>query len=131
LNTIIEKIQGLLAHKAKADALPAETKLKYVEAYNQVVAGIAGHYLDFLMLDNFNFVNTPDIDPLITWDYEINSEILSITLKDMAQKYENKKAYVEWMCKSLIPEVDVSFREKDQGRFGKCIQAAMQQIKNV
>lgn len=125
-----QEIQALLARKAKADALSAETKLKYAEAYNQIVTEIVRHYLDYLMQDRLHFAGIPDLDPL-PWDYEINSEILSITLTDMAQKYENKKAYVEWMCKSLIPEIDVSFREKDQGRFGKCIQAAMQQIRNV
>jgi len=109
-------IQQLLARKAKADALSPEIRLKYADEYNQIVAQIVEYGLTY---------------PLPTWDYDINSEILSITLKDIARIYEDKKPYVEWMCKSMVPDIDVSFREKDQERFHKLIQVARQQIRNV
>ena len=109
-------IQQLLTRKATADALPPEIRSKYLEEYNQVISQIVEYGLNY---------------PLPTWDYDINSEILSITLREIASKYENKKPYVEWMCQSLVPEIDVSFRERDQNRFHKCIQTARQQIRNV
>ncbi len=110
------EIQQLLTRKAKADALPPETKLQFAEHYKLLVSQIVEYGLNH---------------PLPTWDYDINSEILSITLREIAKIYENKKPYVEWMCKSMVPEIDVSFREKDQERFHKLIQAARQQIRNV
>ncbi len=110
------EILTLIARKTKADALSLEIRQKYAKSYNEVVADLAKYGLDH---------------SLPMWDYEVNSEILSITLRDMSQKYENKKPYVEWMCQSLIPEVDESFRYKDQGRFEKCIQVARKQIGNV
>lgn len=110
------EIQTLLSRKQTADSLAPEIRQKYAKSYNEVVANIACYGLDH---------------SLPNWDYEVNSEILSITLKEMAKKYENKKPYVEWMCQSLIPEVDESFRERDQGRFEKCIQVARKQIGNV
>lgn len=110
------EIQALLTRKAKADALSPEIRSKYAEEYQNIVADLAQHSLDH---------------PLPTWDEEINSGVLSITLWDMGQKYAHKKPYIEWMCQGLIPEVDESFRVQDQGRFSKCIQVARKQIRNV
>ena len=111
-----DNIHQLLARKAKADALPPETKQEFAEHYKLLVSQIVKYSMDH---------------PLPTWDEEVNSEILSIIIMEMAGKYEHKKPYVEWMCKSFIPEVDESFRTSDQARFEKCIQAARQQIRNV
>jgi len=110
------EIQALLTSKATADALPLEIRQKYAEKYNWVVAGIVQYGLSY---------------PLPNWDEEVNSEILRYTLWDMSQKYAHKKPYIEWMCQSCIPEVDVSFMERDQGRFYKCIQVARKQLGNV
>jgi len=126
----MKEIKILLARKATADAQTESVRKQYADYYNLIVSKIARLYLDYLMQDKLHFVDIPDAYPLV-WDYDINSEILSITLKSMAVKYEDKKAYIEWMCKTLIPEVDISFKNKDQTRFGKCIQMAMQQIVKV
>lgn len=116
INTEISQIQTLLTRKAKADALPPEIRKKYAEDYNRIVSEIVQYGLT---------------RELQAWDDQINSEILSLTLRDMASKYEHKKPYVEWMCQGLIPEVDESFKERDQGRFFKCIQVARAQLNNV
>jgi len=110
------EIQTLLTRKAKADALPPEIRQKYAENYNRVVADLAHYGLDH---------------QLPHWDEEVNSLVLSITLWDMGQKYPNKKPYVEWMCAAMIPEVDESFRARDQVRFERCIQTTRKQLGNV
>lgn len=110
------EIQQLITRKSKADQQPPEIRLKFADYYNLICSKIVEYGLS---------------NPLPTWDYDINSEILSITLKDIAKKWENKKPYIEWMCQTLIPEVDVSFSSRDQARFYHCIQMARQQIGNV
>lgn len=110
------EIQALLSRKQKADSLAPEIRQKYAESYNQVVGDLAKYGLDH---------------SLPAWDYEVNSEILWIVFQEMGNKYENKKPYIEWMCQRLIPEVDESFKVRDQGRFEKCIQVARKQINNV
>lgn len=116
MNRLNQEIQALLIRKAKADAQSPEIRKQYANYYNQIIAKVVEYGLN---------------NPLPTWDYDINSEILSITLKDMAKKWEHKKPYVEWMCQSLLPDIDASFKERDQKRFSNCIQLARQQLKNV
>jgi len=115
-STLNPQIQALLTRKSKADSLPPEIRQKYAEGYNRVITEIA----------RFGFDHQ-----LPNWDEEVNSLILSITLWDMGQKYDHKKPYIEWMCQGLIPEVDESFRVRDQGRFYQCIQVARKQLGNV
>ena len=110
------EIQQLLARKSKAEAQPPEIRQQYADYYNLIVSKIVEYAIDH---------------PLPTWDFEINSEILSVTLLEMSAKYENKKPYIEWMCGQLIPEVDVSFTTRNQARFVRCIHVARQQIGNV
>ena len=75
------EIQQLLIRKATADAQPPEIRQQYAGHYNLIVSRIVEYGL---------------IYPLPTWDFEINSEILSVMLIQMSAKYENKKAYIEW-----------------------------------
>lgn len=109
-------IQQLLARKAKADALPPEIRQKYADEYLDIILELAKHAV---------------VHSLPAWDEEVNSVVLRVMLNDMGKKYDHKKPYVEWMCQRLIPEVDESFRVRDQDRFTKCIQVASKQIRNV
>ena len=110
------EIQALLTRKSKADALTPEIRSKYAESYRDIVFELAKYAVDHL---------------LPNWDEEVNSVILDTFFRLMGQKYDHKKPYIEWMCQSLIPEVDESFRVQDQARFYKCIQVASKQIGNV
>lgn len=110
------QITALLARKAKADALPPEIRKKYADDYLNIVLELAKHAV---------------VHSLPAWDEEVNSVVLGVMLWDMGKKYDHKKPYVEWMCQRLIPEVDESFRTRDQARFYQCIQVASKQIGNV
>lgn len=110
------EIQYLLNRKATADALPPEIRQKYADEYLTIVLDLAKHAV---------------VHSLPAWDEEINSVILRQMFLEMGKKYDHKKPYVEWMCQRLIPEVDESFRARDQGRFVKCIQVASREIGNV
>jgi len=113
---ISPEIQILLARKAKADALPPEIRQKYIDEYQDIVLLLAKHAV---------------VHSLPAWDEDVNSMILRVLLWEMGKKYDHKKPYIEWMCQSLIPEVDASFQARDQGRFYQCIRIASQQIGNV
>lgn len=110
------QIQALLTRKAKADALSPEIRQKYAEDYQNIVFELAKHAVSY---------------SLPTWDEQVNSVIVRSIFRIMGQKYDHKKPYIEWMCQSLIPEVDESFRVQDQARFFKCIQVARKQLGNV
>ena len=109
-------IKQLLTRKAKADALSPEIRQKYAEDYQNIVFELAKYAV---------------INSLPAWDEDVNSVIVSSLFRIMSGKYDHKKPYIEWMCQKLIPEVDESFKTKDQERFFKCIQVASQQIRNV
>ena len=110
------QIQALLIRKRKADDLPAEIRSKYIEEYNSILAELVQYALVY---------------PLQLWDEEINSFIVRWIFQTMAEQYERTKPYIEWMCQSLIPEVDESFRVRDPERFYKCVQMARQQLSKV
>ena len=100
-----QDIQTLLTRKQTADSLAPEIRSKYAKEYQILVSQIARYGIDH---------------SLPAWDFEVNSDILSVLLQEIAPKCQQEK-YVEWMCQSLIPEIDVSFRERDQGRFERCV----------
>jgi hypothetical protein len=109
-------IQQLLARKAKADALSPEIRQKYADEYLDIVLELAKHAV---------------VHSLPAWDEDVNSVIVRVLFWEMGKKYDHKKPYIEWMCQRLIPEVDESFRVRDQDRFVRCIQVASKQIGNV
>lgn len=111
-------IQILLVRKQKADALPVEIRNKYAEEYNRIIAELAQCGLSY---------------PLPVWDEQINSEILSIIFRDMAQKYEmpQHKPFVNWIHDQVIHEIDASFGAMDPERLFICIQTVNMQLSKI
>ncbi|WP_135550866.1 hypothetical protein [Desulfosporosinus fructosivorans] len=110
------EIIALLIRKQKADSLTPEIRQQYADKYLDIVLELARHAV---------------VHSLPAWDEEVNSVIVRQMLLEMGQKYDHKKPYIEWMCQTLIPEVDISFQVRDQARFYHCIQVASKQIGNV
>jgi len=115
MNQVIPpNIQTLLIRKQTADSLPPEIRSKYAEEYQLLISQIANYGLDH---------------SLPAWDTEVNMEILSITLREIAGKYGHNG--VDRMCSEMVPDVDVSFRERDRVRFGRLVRVARERMENA
>lgn len=107
-------IQYLLSRKQTADSLAPEVRQRYAQEYSRVVAQLA----DYVHL-------------IPHWDEEVNDEVLRRTLWDMSARYSQHGPYIEWISSGFIPEVDESWRTRDQARFVRAVMVARQQINNV
>ena len=101
MNLVIPpEIQTLLTRKQTADSLSLEIRKRYAKEYQILISQLARYGIDH---------------PLPAWDHEVNIEIISILLSEIA----GKTIDTEW-----IDEIDVSFRERDQGRFERYVRVA-------
>ena len=108
------KIQTLLTRKQTADALSPEIRQKYAKEYQLLISQIANYGLNH---------------SLPAWDTEVNMEILSQILQEIDRKHGQDG--VERICLAMVPEIDLSFRERDQVRIERWIGVAKKQLESV
>jgi len=106
-----QEIQTLLTRKQTADALPPEIRQKYAKEYQLLISQIAQYGIS---------------NPLPAWDTEVNMEILTKILQEIDRKHGQDG--VERICLAMVPEIDLSFRERDQGRFERWVRSIGERV---